>query len=227
MKRIRLLSPDISQVERVYADIKARILDGRYRPGNPLSEVMLAKAHGTSRTPVREVLSRLLQERWVERVPNRGYFVARVTLRAIQEAFEVRRLLEGAAAAGAARHADATEIERLRRLADVDTDISTTNFRRAEAANREFHQAVAFASHNSMAADLITHFMAQLDRVLSLGVNAQPLQQGTRNEHTAIVEAIAGRDAAAARQAMEDHLDRCQELLRRALFQGAVEDVGA
>ena len=227
MKRMRLVSQDISQVERVYTDIKARILDGRYRPGSPLAEVMLAETHGTSRTPVREVLSRLLQERWVERVPNRGYFVARVTLRAIQEAFEVRRLLEGAAAAGAARHADVAETGRLRRLAEVDTDITTANFRRAEAANREFHQAIAAASHNQMAADLIAHFMAQMDRVLSLGVNAQPLQQGTRDEHLAIVEAIARRDAAAARQAMEDHLDRCQELLRRALFQGAVEDLGA
>lgn len=227
MKRVRLVAPERSQAERVYGDIKARILDGRYRPGHPLSEVTLANAHGTSRTPVREVLSRLLQEGWVERVPNRGYSVTRVTLRAVQEAFEVRRLLEGAAAAGAARHADAAEIDRLRRLADADTDLRAANFRRAEAANRAFHQAVAAASHNQMAANLIAHCMAQMDRVLALGVNAQPLQQGTRDEHLAIVEAIARRDPNGSRQAMEDHLDRCQELLRRALFHGAVDDVGA
>jgi DNA-binding GntR family transcriptional regulator len=227
MKRVRTFQPDVSQVERVYGEVRSRILDGRYRPGAPLSEVMLARTHGTSRTPVREVLSRLLQENWVERVPNRGYFVARLTLRVVQEAFEVRRLLEGAAAAGAARHADVGDIDRLRRLAAVNTDITGANFRRAEAANREFHQAIAAASHNRMAADLIAHCMAQMDRVLALGVNARPLQQGTRDEHIAIVEAITRHDPAAARQSMEDHLDRCQELLRRALFQGAVEDVGA
>ena len=55
-------SSDASQVERAYREIKAGIVDGRYRPGAPLSEVMLARAHRMSRTPVREGLTRLWQE---------------------------------------------------------------------------------------------------------------------------------------------------------------------
>ena len=107
---------DVTPVERAYQETRARILDGRYRPGAPLSELTLARAFGMSRTPVREMLTRLHQEGWVERVPSRGYFVARVTLRAIQDSFEVRRLLEGATAAAAASHATPEEVAHLRRL---------------------------------------------------------------------------------------------------------------
>jgi DNA-binding GntR family transcriptional regulator len=217
---------DVSQVERVYAELKAWILDGQFRPGAALSEVTLAGLLGTSRTPVREVLSRLLQEGWVERVPSRGYFVARVTLRSIQDAFEVRRLLEGAAAAAAAAHASPDEIEHLRALAELEL-ASGHGLAEAGAANRAFHQAVAAASHNRLASELIARCMAQMDRVLALGVSALPLMRGTNAEHRSIVDAIARRDTAAARLAMEEHLDRCAQLLRDALFRTPVDGISA
>jgi DNA-binding GntR family transcriptional regulator len=73
-----------SQVERAYASIKAGIIDGRYPPGAPLSEPTLASHHGMSRTPIREGLSRLWQEGYLDRIPGRGYFVARVTVQSVQ-----------------------------------------------------------------------------------------------------------------------------------------------
>jgi DNA-binding GntR family transcriptional regulator len=218
---------DVTPVERAYLETKTRILDGRYRPGVPLSELTLARAFGMSRTPVREMLTRLHQDGWVERVPARGYFVARVTLRAIQDSFEVRRLLEGATAAAAATHATAAEVEQLRLLTSRAAEPDAASLAESAAANRTFHQAVAAASHNRLAAELIAHCMSTMDRVLALGVNALPLQRGTNAEHRAIVEAIARRDAAAARVAMEDHLDRCAQLLRDALFRGAVDEISA
>jgi DNA-binding GntR family transcriptional regulator len=218
---------DVSPVARAYEETRARILDGRYRPGAPLSEQMLARTFGMSRTPVREMLSRLHQEGWVERVPSRGYFVARVTLRSIQDSFEVRRLLEGAAAAGAASHATAAEIAHLQHLIKLEAAVDAGDLAKSASANRTFHQAIAAASHNQLAAELIAHCMATMDRVLALGVNALPLQRGTIAEHRAIVAKIAKRDVAGARAAMEEHLDRCAQLVRDAVFRGAVDDISA
>jgi DNA-binding GntR family transcriptional regulator len=218
---------DVSPVARAYEETRARILDGRYRPGAPLSELMLARTFGMSRTPVREILSRLHQEGWVERVPSRGYFVARVTLRAIQDSFAVRRLLEGAAASGAASQATPAEIAHLQHLVKLETAVDPADLAKSAGANRAFHQAVAAASHNQLAAELIAHCMATMDRVLALGVNALPLQRGTVAEHRAIVAKIARRDAAGAQTAMEDHLDRCARLVREAVIRGAVDDISA
>jgi DNA-binding FadR family transcriptional regulator len=109
-----------SQVERTLQEIKQRIVEGQYRPGAHLSEAMLARIHRSSRTPVREALSRLLQEGYVEFEPHRGYAAARITLAAVRHMFEVRRLLEADAAARAAAVVTAADVERLRALADSD-----------------------------------------------------------------------------------------------------------
>src|ERR1043166_4909403 len=76
-------SDDAPHVERAYRNLKAAIVEGRYRPGASLSEVGLASEHGMSRTPIREGLARLWQEGYVDRVVGHGYFVARVTVQQI------------------------------------------------------------------------------------------------------------------------------------------------
>jgi len=113
---------------------KAAIIDGRYTPGAPLSEPLLATTHGMSRTPIREGLSRLWQEGYLDRVPGRGYFVARVTVQSVHDTFDVRRLLEGAAAARAAELATPDDVNLLRELARLPAN----DYREAEAANARF-----------------------------------------------------------------------------------------
>ncbi len=205
---------EASQFERAYRNIKAAIIEGRYRPGDPLSEPSLAAELGMSRTPVREGLSRLWQERYLERVAGHGYFVARVTVQSIHETFDVRRLLEGAAAARAAALATDEDITRLRELAVV---IPAT-YRASEAANARFHMAIAGVARNSLAAELIERCLAHVDRFIALGVATQQFQQGATEAHLVIVDAIAAHDSARARTAMEDHLDCGSQLMKEALL---------
>src|SRR5436309_14565172 len=127
-------------VERAYRSIKSSIVEGRYRPGSPLSELVLAAEHGMSRTPIREGLARLWQEGYLDRVVGHGYFVARVTAQHIHHTFDVRRLLEGAAAARAAELASDADVERLRRLAKVPMG-GEQDYRQSETANVPVHRA--------------------------------------------------------------------------------------
>jgi DNA-binding GntR family transcriptional regulator len=225
---------DAPQVERAYRSIKASIVEGRYRPGAPLSEVMLAREHGMSRTPVREGLARLWQERYLDRVVGHGYFVARVTVQSIHDTYDVRRLLEGATAARAAELATADEITRMRMLAAVpktlrdvrDTPDAPAAYRDAEAANARFHMAIAAAARNSLAMELVERCLAQVDRFMSLGVHFGPFQEGATEAHLAIVAAIEQRDPAAARARMEEHLDCGSRLMKDALLRGALTAIG-
>ena len=141
---------DGPHVERAYRNLKAGIVEGRYRPGAPLSEVSLAAEHGMSRTPIREGLARLWQEGYLDRVVGHGYFVSRVTVQQIHDTFDVRRLLEGAAAARAAEFATEEDITRLRGLASVPL-VSSQDYRLAESANVHFHLAVARGARKSHA----------------------------------------------------------------------------
>lgn len=215
---------DPSHVDRAYAEIRQRIIEGTYAPGQPLSEVTLATAHGMSRTPVREALARLCHERYVERLSGRGFFVSRVTVQAINDTFEVRRLLEGWAAARAAERATPEAISRLRMLAERQDDEVTGL--EAGNANRRFHLAVAAAAGNHLAADQIEQCLAQIDRFITLGVGFAPFKTGSGAAHSEVVSAIEGRNPDAARLAMEHHLDRGLALMRDAVVAGAFADVG-
>ena len=222
-------TPEAPQVERAYHSIKLGIVQGRYRPGAPLSEVSLAREHGMSRTPVREGLARLWQERYLERVVGHGYFVARVTVQSIHDTFDVRRLLEGAAAANAAGRATGEEIDLMRRLAVVPLRTNAhgdIDYREAEAANARFHMAVAAAARNTLAQDLIERCLAQVDRFMSLGVQFGPFQDGATAAHLEIVDAIARRDPAGARARMEEHLDCGSQRLKDLLLRGQLTAVG-
>jgi DNA-binding GntR family transcriptional regulator len=217
--------PSAPHVERAYRNLKAGIVEGRYRPGASLSEVGLATEHGMSRTPIREGLARLWQEGYLERVVGHGYFVSRVTVQQIHDTFDVRRLLEGAAAARAAELASADEIDQLRRLAMVPIDASQ-DYRQSETANVQFHLAIARVARNSLALELIERCLAQVDRFMSLGVNFGKFTETAMDAHLQIVDAIATGDPSVARLRMEEHLDCGSRLMKDALLRGQLAGVG-
>ena len=218
-------SEDAPHVERAYRNLKAAIVEGRYRPGAALSEVGLASEHGMSRTPIREGLARLWQEGYLERVVGHGYFVARVTVQQIHDTFDVRRLLEGATAARAAELATPEDIERLLELARVPIGASA-DYRQSETANVRFHLAIAACARNSLALELIERCLAQVDRFMSLGVSFGQYTENATEAHIQIAEAIARHDSAAARARMEEHLDCGSRLMKDALLRGQLSGVG-
>lgn len=227
MKRSRPRSTDSrSQLVRAYEGIRSHIVDGTYRGGDPLTEELLARSHGTSRTPVREALAQLAQDGYVERVPGRGYSVARVTVQLVRDTFEVRRLLEGNTAARAAELATGPERERLAALADYRfSPNDRAGYRRAEIANARFHMAIAAASRNQLAERLVLQCLAQMDRFISLGIDVAPLPEEATRDHRAILRAIDQRDPTAARVAMQAHLDRSSSVLVQALLRGTLTGV--
>jgi DNA-binding GntR family transcriptional regulator len=223
--RVSRRSVDAPHVERAYRNLKAGIVEGRYRPGASLSEVSLASEQGMSRTPIREGLARLWQEGYLDRVVGHGYFVGRVTVQQIHDTFDVRRLLEGAAAARAAELATAEDAERLRELALVPIGAGL-DYRQSETANVQFHLAIAACARNGLALELIERCLAQVDRFMSLGVSFGPFTETATDAHIQIAEAIGSHDGPGARARMEAHLDCGSRLMKDALLRGQVVGVG-
>ncbi len=90
------------EVERVYRLVKTWLIDCRLLPGYFISELILSQECKTSRTPVREACNRLSQEKWLTRIPQKGYMVAPISLGEIVEVYEYRKMLECFAAEKAA-----------------------------------------------------------------------------------------------------------------------------
>jgi DNA-binding GntR family transcriptional regulator len=214
------------QLERVYQQIKWRVVYGTYAPGKALSESVLARVHGSSRTPVREALARLVEEGYVDRVPRKGWIVSPITLMAIQNTFDVRRLLEGTAAEIAAQRADAGAIAKLRSLAEYPTfETTTESYRTRLTANAQFHLAVATATQNGFLVDLVRRCLTQHNRVLSLGLDF-PVHPGSVHEHHEVVNAIERHDPPGAKAAMEHHLGGAHRLVMDFLMRGRIRGIG-
>src|SRR5688572_5622261 len=101
-----------SRVDEAYAEIRRRILDNHYAPGHQVLEQELALELGMSRTPVREALVRLQNERFVQLIPRHGMRVVPLSMQDLREVYEVLTSLE------------LTAIERLAR-SELDEDTLT------------------------------------------------------------------------------------------------------
>lgn len=88
--------------EVVYETLREAIRTGALPPGERLMEIQLAEELGVSRTPVREAIRKLELERFVVMLPRRGTYVANLSLKDINEVFEIRAALDGLAAGLAA-----------------------------------------------------------------------------------------------------------------------------
>jgi DNA-binding GntR family transcriptional regulator len=162
----------------------------------------------------------LLEEGYVERLPGRGFSVARITLKSIQDTFDVRRALESEAAAGAALRRDASALDRLRALAPLPQGVGEGAAEAARLANASFHLGVAEASGNVLLVSLVRRCLDQVDRFLLHGIRVQAVPAQITVEHLEIVEAISRQDPLAAGRAMEQHLDACRQQILQALVAG-------
>ena len=191
--------------QQFYQDLKQRILEGRFSSDDMLTERTLALEFGISRTPLRAAISRLEKENVISRLPNGALMVRPVTVEQLLEIVQIRRLLEGAAAAKAASYPLTAELaqsrERMRAYADGG-DIAFDNFWLDDDA---FHLAVAMAAELPLLATMLTE-MRGIARRCTITRTHDRFDQQAR-EHIAVIDAIEAGDAAAAQAAMEVHFD--------------------
>lgn len=191
----------------VYEALREAILSARFAPGRKLSENELARELGVSRTPVREALAMLRDERLVAIVPQLGTFVTLVSEEAIADAAFVREALECAAIRLAARHATPAALDALhanlaaQQRAQQAHDAAT--FDRLDA---ELHRALCEIGGRSIAWDLSRRANGHLDRIRRLSLPEPGYLGEMVAEHRAVVAAVADTDADRAEAALRHHL---------------------
>ena len=127
----------------VVEELRARIIDGRLRLGEGLSENVLAADLGISKTPVREALLQLKLERLVDVLPQRGTYVFRLDRNEVVMISELREILEVAAVATAIERNHATLVVRMTEIyQDMSKAHQAGDKARYRARDGELHQAI-------------------------------------------------------------------------------------
>jgi DNA-binding GntR family transcriptional regulator len=215
-------------VDRLAANLQARVLSGELPSGTRLRQEALAEEFGVSRTPVREALRQLQSTGLVELLPNRGAIVRGPSARDIREAYEVRAELEGLAAELAAERISDRDLLRLREAQALFREtVETLIERRARRpapwkdesvwvrANDLFHQTILDAAANARLRATIDDLHRSFPRDLTWAAlsDSSPLLEENIEQHEAVLQAIEERDPAEARRRMVEHVRSAGELV--------------
>ena len=194
--------------DRVYRALKRDLITGVFQPGEALTEKVLAERYKGSRTPVREAAVKLQHEHLLRIVPNRGYFVTHITLQQLNQIYEFRAAVECAAVELAARKILNDELmERLTELANTRYTIDDrASYEHFIAADTEFHLGLARLSGNHMLVRAVDDARCQMERIMYAAIDIGYYGELPGREHRGILDAVARRDANAARQLMFDHI---------------------
>src|SRR5580700_2182627 len=128
----------LGEVERVYRILRDWLITAKLPPGEFLSEADLAERCGTSRTPVREACTRLMQDHWLTRIRRKGFMVTPISVRDIVDLYEYRKLLECYAAEKLALTASHDQLKELAAILAPEKD-PEASLEQILAANQIFH----------------------------------------------------------------------------------------
>lgn len=186
-----------SATHAAYLILRDKILSCELEPGTRIVEGEIAEQLDMSKTPVKKALGMLEHEGFVELRPRSGYRVTEITLADVQQIYELRQVVEPAAAELAATNATPDQLQQMRALVEENPD---DTFDDQTAKIIRFHEILAEASGNARLAAVLSGLMDETRRLLSLGLDIGASVALQAAEHRELLDALLKGNHHAARE---------------------------
>ena len=207
--------------EMVLARMRGAILSGRFASGERLVERTLCDQLGVSRSVVREVIRILEAEGLVESLPNRGPMVATLDWNRARQIYDIRLLLEQAAASACAQAADAAIKARLTQaLKGIATAFASGESLTLAHATTAFYEVIFLSAGQDIAWEIVQRLNGRISRLRALTLATKERNVSGLARMTRIHDAILDDDPSAAAQAVRDHLTEAASIAERLLKAG-------
>lgn len=198
---------DLGRAGAVYREIKRRITESHYKPGEKLSELRIATELGLGRSPIRTAISRLQSEGWIEVSPQSGTFIRGLSSDEIREILETRLVLEPYLAGLAAKRAADTELRRLRKaFSEFGDKVPKERLEEYLELDLQFHVAVYNAAENKLIAGILINLIDKIRWIRRASIDSPSRIQAAYREIRAVLKALEARNAKAASAAMHTHI---------------------
>ena len=209
----------LSQTERAYREIRRQILNNVMTPDSQYLEEELARSLKMSRTPVREALIRLSDERLVEVRPRHGARVLPVSVDDMREIYELLTELKSLAARRVAeRGLGPKEIALLETaVSDMEEALQRDDLDAWAKADDRFHCALVKLSGNTRLVQIVRTFRDQVHRARMQTLRLRPKPTASNRDHAAVVAAIKKRDGATAAGVHQRHRAEAGKMLLQLL----------
>jgi DNA-binding GntR family transcriptional regulator len=210
--------PPLSLRERAYGEIKRRINRLEYQPGAYINEARVCEDLRIGRTPVHQALDRLMLEGMVQVIPRKGVIVQPISLEQVLQIIEARIVNEVHCVTLAADRAAAEDVAELQAILQGAPALIRARDREGLMnLDRAFHNRIALAARNPVLADLLTSLHERALRFWFISLSDDLQLRRVNEEHRAILDGIAARDAAAAAAAMRAHIESFRKNIARSI----------
>jgi DNA-binding GntR family transcriptional regulator len=206
-----------SLAEQAYDAVRDMIVSLELRPGAVVSERELMERLGIGRTPVREALHRLAQEKFVEVYPRRGMFVTTVEIRDLAALCEVRLPLEGQAARLAALRATEEDREELEALVEALL-LPGRPARELMELDERVHRTIYRVARNDFLEASLEQYYVHALRIWYLALDRTSELGAAVHEHVGLIGAISAGDAQQAEKLMRAHVEHFEDAMGRVLL---------
>lgn len=194
--------------ENIYKELKKRIINLEYKPGELINEKDLIEEFRVSRTPIREALLKLSEKKWVNFIPRVGIYVSQIDLKHIKNAYEVKKSLESLASELAAVRATEEDIKDIISIvSEMENYDTKTEYNKIIQADQVFHKRISEISKNELLSSLLEDVNSEIARFLQHIRYVIDDPQWFHMSLQSIAYAIRDRDSKKASIEAQNHSD--------------------
>ena len=220
----QLEKPRTTLSRQVLESVRDAILRGELAPGDAINEAEIARQLGVSRGPLREALNRLEGSQLLERWPEQGLRVVRLSRADLISLFEIRAALEGLACRRAAALISDEEIRELERIVADQSRRARSPRSRSDtySTDDDFHLIIVRASRSERLIKMLTEDLYLQIRLYRYQSERRSFERAMTayDEHREIVEALRTRSPDLAAQAMSRHIEHAMAALHASAGSG-------
>lgn len=200
--------------EIVFRTLRQAIIQGEFQPGERLMEETLARKLGVSRTPVREAIRMLELEGLVVMIPRRGAEVAKITVKDLRDALEVRMDLEALSVGLACERIDEKGKELLLNACmQFKEAINSKLVPAIVEGDERFHDVIFNATQNQRLISIAHNLREQVYRYRVEYVKDFSYHDNLIREHDQITRAVLTGDKETAQAVMKTHIYNQEQIV--------------
>ncbi len=200
-----------SLADQVFEKLENDIIQGVYPRGEILTELKLVDQLGVSRTPIRDALRRLEQERLIEDT-GKGSRVVGITEEDLEDIMNIRQRIEGLAAYYATKNMTPEGLAELTHIVDLqDFYYDKGDAEQLRQVDEQFHDLICYLSKRTVIMDTLIPLHRKTRRYRRISMEDWSRTVNTRKEHKAIFDAMASGDADLAESLMAKHIENAKE----------------
>ena len=209
----------VSLADQVFEKLEHDIIVGVYPRGTVLTELKLVEQIGVSRTPIREALRRLEQERLIEDT-GKGSVVLGITLDDLIDIMDIRQQIEGLAAYYTTKNLTPEGAETLKQINDLqDFYYNKQDLEHLRQMDDRFQLAIYTLSQRPVLRDTLVPLHRKTQRYRLISIADKQRLDASIQEHNAIYQAITSGDAELASKLITEHISRAKQNMIARCYQ--------